>query len=424
MSIALINHGNEIQVVTPTVNNNLIDHLPAKVYTIKIDPMTGALSLVIDRESFELPKKLYGDLPDRRDVIWNTYCRSENSTGILLFGKKGMGKSIMAESLCNKAIGMGIPVLYIRERVPPSILYMLAKNISPLVFMFDEFEKVYDEINDQQMLLTLFSDQDIKKQMFLVLGNEVDEIDINYIHRPGRFMFYILYGILDLAVGNEIIDNNIDNDDIRLALKFYNVMLRDSLNYDILQSIVKAAANMKTVEDVIDYMYIMNVPRMKALMPHIAAVELQDENGIECYGEIRSSYMDEKKEIMKVEIYATKLMPEGGEDISQKLTLVKTLNVNIETVERIITENILSSAELKIINLTDSIRLYVKADSVTMYRNGKNKDKIKLVSLKEKGSIAFPFEHEKLTSHRIKASAEKVATNSLSGSMPLSSGSC
>ncbi len=393
-NIILINHGTEIQIAKALQTTNTIDHLPAKVYTVHLEPLTGTLSLHVDRLSFDLPSKLYGDLPARRDIIWDVYSKRCSSTGVLLFGGKGMGKTVMAESLSNKAIGMGIPVIYIREKVSPDILYMLAKNLSPVVFLFDEFEKVYDECRDQQMLLTLFSDQDIKNQLYLVLGNDVGDIDTNYINRPGRFMFNIDYDAIDMVVAEQIIDDKISEGLINTALKLYKSVSKLSLNYDILQSVVNVASKLETLVELIEYMDIMNVPSLKIVDLYITAVELKTEVGLEYYSDVKTSYMDDNKEVMVVELYYP--TSTDGETTHQKLTLMETLNIYIDAMERFVTNNLLTEEVMKPFCLTENIKIYFKTDftNATKKNTKKRQNGLKMINVRESTETSgtnFPF---------------------------------
>lgn len=425
MSIALINHGNEIQVVTPTVNNNLIDHLPAKVYTIKIDPMTGALSLVIDRDKFELPKKFYGTLEYNRDIIWKTYKESKSSTGALLFGSRGMGKTILAETLCNKAIAMDIPVIFVRSNIHADILYFLSKNLSPIVFLFDEFEKLYHEDEDQTRLLTLFSDVDNNKNLFLVVGNDKDVINPNYFNRPGRFDFYINHTSINKTVAYEIIEDTVKDPVIIKFLKCY-IILEPYANYDTLLSMIEVANNSKNLEEFFSYINIMNIHNISLLVIEFATVILRDGSKITKYVDMEIKKKDES------EVYSVTIFDKTEQE--NITTEVMSLNLSERDIKDFIVDELINKSKENMdvrhssfrpeMIITKNITIQFKCMTVEFNRMG-------IMDIYKNGMFNFininklsTFEHEKLTSlspshHRIKAAAEKVATGSISGSMPL-----
>ncbi len=85
--------------------------LPPHNYIIKKD-MNGNLFLEII-DSFEFKGKQYGEISKNRDRILNTFMQRGASTGAMLVGEKGSGKSLLAKTLCMKAAESGIPTIVI-----------------------------------------------------------------------------------------------------------------------------------------------------------------------------------------------------------------------------------------------------------------------------------------------------------------------
>lgn len=379
MAIALINNGSEIRVVTPTISTNMIDHLPAKVYTIKIEPMTGALSLVIDRDKFELPKKFYGNLEFNRDIIWKTYREKKSSTGALMFGERGMGKTILAEALCNKALAMDIPVIFIRNDYPADLLYYLAKNLSPVVFLFDEFEKIYSEDESQNKLLTLFSDVDDTKNLFLVVGNDKTLINNNYFNRPGRFDFFINHSDINLNVAFDIIEDNIKDPTIEKFLKCY-VILEGYVNYDTLLSIIEVSKRSNSVEEFFSHISIMNINNIPLVTIEYENIMIKEGSTITKYDNIKI-IRDKKTNMCAVTIYSDI----NSENVSTELM---TLNVSESDVRNFIIEEIIKEVDNEFrdrralrlnleMMLTDNIKILLKCStseynrlhSISLYKN-------------------------------------------------------
>ena len=71
--------------------------LPVGTYTVKYHPDEGFYLEPID--DFDLPPKLYGELQENADRITSTFMSREGSTGVLLAGEKGSGKTLLAKKL-------------------------------------------------------------------------------------------------------------------------------------------------------------------------------------------------------------------------------------------------------------------------------------------------------------------------------------
>ena len=76
---------------------DLHDYLPAGNYVIKKDPFENLFLEMID--SFEIKGKRYGDLDKNTTRILNTFNDRPATTGVMLAGEKGSGKSLLAKNL-------------------------------------------------------------------------------------------------------------------------------------------------------------------------------------------------------------------------------------------------------------------------------------------------------------------------------------
>ena len=119
------------------------DRLPPGNYVIKQDPF-GNLFLE-EIESFEFKGKKYGDNDKNRDRIFSTFMSRSSSTGVMLTGEKGSGKTLLAKTLTMKCADEGIPTIVINSPWRGDAFNQLLQDISqPCMVLFDEFEKVYD----------------------------------------------------------------------------------------------------------------------------------------------------------------------------------------------------------------------------------------------------------------------------------------
>lgn len=99
------NSGSHIDVV-PSTSVDVSQKLPPNVYMIKKNPMSGEFQL-IPTATFELPSKIYGNTVERVNRIVTTFHDREKSTGILLAGEKGAGKTLLTKLASKQLLDQG-----------------------------------------------------------------------------------------------------------------------------------------------------------------------------------------------------------------------------------------------------------------------------------------------------------------------------
>jgi len=218
---------NENFYVSSQSPENLLDRLPAGNYTIGKNPMTGQLFLQ-RVDSFKQPGKLYGNVMARAQRIMNTFDDRPGTTGVLLNGEKGSGKTQLARVISLEAEKIGMPTIIINGPWTGDAFNALLQSIDqPCVVFLDEFEKVYDN-DDQEAVLTLLDGTFTSKKLFLFTVN----------NRPGR-IFYMLdfYGLsTDFIV--EYCNDTLNNKDHITAITRV-AMLFEQFNFDMLKALVE-----------------------------------------------------------------------------------------------------------------------------------------------------------------------------------------
>ena len=93
---------NEITYSIYKNNIKVYDNLPPAIYRPFFSRGTGWL--LEKDEDLELKEKIYSNIPKRADHIYRGCMRADRNMGIILSGRKGLGKSMCATYLCCKFI--------------------------------------------------------------------------------------------------------------------------------------------------------------------------------------------------------------------------------------------------------------------------------------------------------------------------------
>jgi hypothetical protein len=219
---------------------DLHDLLPAGNYVVKEMPMDGPLYLeMID--SFEIKGKRYGDLDKNTDRILNTFMDRTASTGVMLAGEKGSGKSLLAKNLAIEgAKRLDIPCIVINAPWVGDKFNAFMQTIEqPCMVLFDEFEKVYDS-DDQEKALTLLDGVFPSKKLFVLTCNDKWRVDQHMRNRPGRLFYMLDYKGLDANFIMEYCDDNLKPELQKHTEKLCQIAaLFAQFNFDMLKATVE-----------------------------------------------------------------------------------------------------------------------------------------------------------------------------------------
>lgn len=211
--------------------------LPVGNYTVKQNPMSGQFYLEMV-DSFEPMKKLYGNTTKNSDRILRTYLDRPNSTGVMLTGEKGSGKSLLAKTISIEAAKQGIPTLIINTPFTGDVFNKFMQDIEqPTVILFDEFEKVYSE-QDQEAALTLMDGVFPSRKLFVLTCNDKWRINQHMRNRPGRIYYMIEFAGLDTEFIREFCQDNLDaKQHIDKVCEI--AALFEQFNFDMLKALVE-----------------------------------------------------------------------------------------------------------------------------------------------------------------------------------------
>ena len=212
------------------------DKLPAGNYVVKSDPYGNLFLEQI--ESFEFKGKKYGDNDKNRDRIFSTFMSRSSSTGVMLTGEKGSGKTLLAKTLTLKCADEGIPTIVINTPWRGDAFNKLLQDISqPCMVLFDEFEKVY-EPDQQEEMLTLLDGVFPSKKLFVLTCNDKWRVDRHMRNRPGRIFYMLDFKGLSPEFIEEYCWDNLKNTDNIQSVVNAGAMFTE-FNFDMLKALIE-----------------------------------------------------------------------------------------------------------------------------------------------------------------------------------------
>ena len=220
---------------TPS-RDSVLDTLPIGNYIV-VETMQG---LRFQRsDAFKAPGRMYGDINQRAERILNTFMDRPRTTGVLLEGEKGSGKSQLARNISHAAYAQNIPTILINAPFcGDGFNALLASIEQPAIILMDEFEKVYCHQEHQEQVLTLLDGMEVGKKLFVLTVNDKYRVNHYMQNRPGRIYYSLDFNGLETSFVREYCEENLnDQDEIENVLKI--AALFKAFNFDMLKALVE-----------------------------------------------------------------------------------------------------------------------------------------------------------------------------------------
>lgn len=253
VSIVTLDSYSEFSKLTPWVYRNP-----------KYDEASGTLTLDKTKALFEIPDKIYGNSEKLAKIILKDYRPKGDTLGVLLVGKKGMGKSLLSEKIAMMMVEKGYSVIHVTRPVSAVAIEKAVETLSPCLLYLEEFEKCFENPQDVPVFLNMFSATTIKGLMVVIAANSINSVIYDpLIDRPQRLRYRINYAEIDDNVVNDILaDSEVSAEQRRVYTEWVN---SSKPNIDSLITLVKLTAHITDPTELVEYISILNVPRLNPL---------------------------------------------------------------------------------------------------------------------------------------------------------------
>lgn len=325
MGMNIVQSGDTFQVFGESLQT--YKKLPVGTYEINFSKMMG-FYLSTHNDLVVSEEKIYGSTPKKVDKVLKSFSMVDRNFGVILSGKKGIGKSLFARQLAVKAKDYNLPLIIVDAYIP-GIANFLSSIEQEVIVLFDEFEKTFannDEFKPQEEMLSLFDGIDGGKKLFIVTCNEVRKLNSYLLNRPGRFHYHFILGNPNPDEIKEYMTDKLNPEYHYLIKKLIGFSMNVDLTYDVLRAIAFEINNGFSFEETL---MDLNISKEESISYNIS-VEFSDGHMRTISKQYINLYSSDKE-------YLWFSAPKGGYKTNIRLTFMPSdITVNLDNAEMIL----------------------------------------------------------------------------------------
>lgn len=166
------------------------DLIPGKVYDLNWSRWEDS-PIFKENGELNLPKKIYSTKTDdifKKRIITYFNKANTNTTGVMLAGTKGTGKTVMAKILAKES---GLPIIVVNPDYPEGKLIKFFKSFTtPVCILFDEVEKNF---KTECMLDFLDGVEKTAQKLVIMTCNDLSQVSQYMQDRCSRIRYLRRY---------------------------------------------------------------------------------------------------------------------------------------------------------------------------------------------------------------------------------------
>lgn len=240
MTTKFIKHPGAI-TIAPDFSGVSIDRVPAGYYRVACSQTMGWHLVPV--EPLNTPPKVYGSLLKHVPRIKEVFAeRVGVPTTVMLEGLKGSGKSLMMKTIAKQFVEEedGIVLLCNAPYAGDGFFEFLQSISQKKIVLMDEFDKVYNEKDVRNQILTLLDGLYASHTLFILTMNASSHSSgFEFFHnRPGRVFFNIKFKGVDYDAIQAYLEDCLDNQEILPEVMQF-VKRFTEFNMDMLGTLVR-----------------------------------------------------------------------------------------------------------------------------------------------------------------------------------------
>lgn len=250
------------------------DLIPGKVYDLSWNRWEDS-PIFKENGELNLPKKIYSTKTDdvfKKRIITYFNKANTNTTGVMLAGTKGTGKTVMAKILAKES---GLPIIVVNPDYPEGKLIKFFKSFTtPVCVLFDEVEKNF---KTEYMLDFLDGVEKTVQKLVIMTCNDLSQVSQYMQDRCSRVRYLRRYSPDENAAFLPMLADDFGIKNKEEVVKF----CKENIKLLSMDNIVSFMSEVKMLEDedisLQEIINIMNISTKNIPTKVSDAVEYDDE---------------------------------------------------------------------------------------------------------------------------------------------------